>query len=103
MTKIKFANLRAELWWEMRDWLMGELPVQIPDEDELHRDLCSLGYKHRSNGQLLIESKDELKKRGMPSPDLGDAMSLTFTMGIHAGSSSYAPNFMPREHGGMFT
>ena len=101
--KDKFANLRAELWWEMRDWLMGELPVQIPDEDELHRDLCSLGYKHRSNGQLLIESKADLKARGMPSCDLADALMHTFAMGQHAGASQYQPNFMPKEHGSMFT
>ncbi len=67
--KERFANLRAELWSEMRDWLTGELPVDIPDDDELHRDLCGLGYKHKSNGQLLIESKIELKKRGFPSCD----------------------------------
>ncbi len=101
--KDKFANLRAELWWEMRDWLMGELPVQIPDEDELHRDLCSLGYKHRSNGQLLIESKAELKARGMPSPDLADALMHTFAMGQHAGNTQYQPVFMPKQHGSMFT
>ena len=41
--KDKFRNLRAELWGEMRDWLAQELPVQIPDSDELHGELCSLG------------------------------------------------------------
>jgi len=98
-----YGNLRAELWAEMRDWLMGELDVQIPDEDELHADLCSLGYKHRSNGQLLIESKDDLRKRGMPSPDLADSLMLTFSMGQHAGESQYQPVFMPKQHGSMFT
>ena len=101
--KETYANLRAELWAEMRDWFMGELPVQIPDTDDLHADLCSLGYKHRSNGQLLIESKADLKARGMPSCDLADALSLTFSMGIYAGSSNYTPVFMPVQHGKMFT
>jgi hypothetical protein len=100
--KERYGNLRAELWAEMRDWLMGELPVQIPDSDELHRDLCSLGFKHRSNGQLLIESKEDLKARGMPSPDLADALSLTFAMGQHVGDSGFKPNVIPVHHRGMF-
>lgn len=100
--KERFGNVRAELWSEMRDWLMGELSVQIPDSDELHADLCSLGYKHRSNGQMLIESKDELRKRGMPSCDLADALSYTFFLGQHVGNVSYTPQFIPKEHQGMF-
>jgi len=100
--KERYGNLRAELWAEMRDWLMGELPVQIPDSDELHRDLCSLGFKHRSNGQLLIESKDDLRARGMPSPDLADSLSMTFFLGQHVGESSMRTNFIPVQHGKMF-
>jgi len=99
----RFANLRAELWSEMRDWFTGELPVSIPDSDELHRDLCSLGYKHRSNGQLLIESKDELRKRGMPSPDIADALMLSFAFGQHAGNSSYRPQLAPKGYNEMFS
>jgi len=101
--KERFGNLRAELWSEMRDWLMGEIGVQIPDSDELHTDLCGLGYKHRSNGQLLIESKDDLKKRGMPSPDCADALAISFAFGMHAGDTNFAPNFMPDMHRSMFT
>lgn len=100
--KERFGNVRAELWSEMRDWLMGELDVQIPDNDELHADLCSLGYKHRSNGQLLIESKDDLRKRGMPSCDLADSLSYTFFLGQNAGQSSYTPQFIPENHQKMF-
>ena len=100
--KERFANLRAELWSEMRDWLMGELAVSIPDSDELQTDLCGLGYKHRSNGQLLIESKDDLKKRGMPSCDLADALCLSFSYGKHAGDTNFAPNFIPESHRNQF-
>lgn len=100
--KERFGNQRAELWSEMRDWLMGELSVEIPDSDELHSDLCSLGFKHRSNGQLLIESKEDLKSRGMPSPDIADALMLTFAMGSHFGQSTYEPNFIPAAHNRMF-
>lgn len=80
--KEKFKNLRAELWSDMRDWLMSELPVQIPDDDTLHGELCSLGFKENSSGQIQIESKDDLRARGMNSPDIADAFSLTFTGGF---------------------
>jgi hypothetical protein len=97
--KERFANLRAELWSYMRDWLyQNELPVQIPDDDELHSALCSLGFKYRSNEQLLIESKDDLRARGMPSPDEADALSLTFFSGVY-GLDIQAPYvIVPRMH-----
>ncbi len=103
--KERFANLRAELWSEMRDWLyQNDLPVQIPDDDELHGALCSLGFKYRSNEQLLIESKDDLRARGMPSPDEADALSLTFFSGVY-GLDMVVPHvIIPRsEHRSMFT
>jgi hypothetical protein len=61
--KDKFRNLRAELWAEMRDWLAQEMPVQVPDSDDLHGELCSLGFKYTSSGLLQIESKDDLRYR----------------------------------------
>lgn len=85
--KEKFKNLRAELWAECRDWMNQEMPVQLPDDDELHGELCSLGYKFNSNGQLQIESKDDLKARGMPSPDGADALCLTFASGFYASAT----------------
>ena len=100
--KERYGNRRAELWAEMRDWLTGEIPVQIPDSDELHSDLCSLGYKHRSNGQLLIESKDDLRARGMPSCDLADSLMLTFAYGQQAGITAYQTNYIPEAHRSMF-
>jgi len=100
--KNKFANLRAELWHDMREWLSGELPVQIPDSDELLGDLTSLGYKHKSNGQLLIESKDDLKARGMKSPDTADALAMTFAVGDYVNTGSYTANFIPQKASGMF-
>ena len=100
--KDKFRNLRAELWSDMRDWFCQELPVQIPDSDELHGELCSLGFKYNSNGQLQIESKDDLKARGMPSPDLADALALTFYNGQYANENAYAPVMIPKHHQGMF-
>lgn len=79
--KDQYLNRRAELWDLMRQWLVQDMPVQIPDSDELQSDLCSVGYKHNSNGQLVIESKQDLRKRNMPSPDAGDSLMHTFCPG----------------------
>lgn len=87
----QFKNLRAELWSEMRDWLNQDMPVQIPDDPELQKELCGLGYDYNSSGRLYIESKKDAKKRGMNSPDKADSLMLTFAYGQHIGSSSYQP------------
>jgi hypothetical protein len=98
----KFKNLRAELWHEMREWLAQDAPVQVPDSDELLGDLTSLGYKFDSAGRLQIESKDELRKRGMKSPDCADALALTFYVGEYLSAGSYAANRLPEKSAGMF-
>jgi hypothetical protein len=100
--KDRFRNLRAELWAEMRDWLAQEMMVQLPDCDELHGDLCNLGYKYDSSGRLLIESKDDLKARGMPSPDTADALALTFYSGFYDNSADVHITTLPKAQPGMF-
>lgn len=101
--KDMFRNLRAELWHDMREWLAQDATVEIPDTDELLGDLTSLGYKYDSSGRLQIESKDDLKKRGMKSPDTADALALTFAVGEYTYSSAYSTKFIPDHHAGMFT
>lgn len=73
----KYLNKRAELWGEMKEWLM-ESPVKIPDSDSLHADLAGPSYKVDSKSRLVLEKKEDLKKRGLLSPDEGDCLSLTF-------------------------
>jgi hypothetical protein len=100
--KDKFKNLRAELWHDTREWLSQEMPVQIPDSDELLGDLTSLGYKFDSSGRLQIESKDELRKRGMKSPDTADSLALTFYVGDYMSGGGYTPHYIPESAAGMF-
>jgi hypothetical protein len=98
--KERYKNLRAELWGDMRDWLYQDMDVQIPDEDELHGELCSLGFKENSSGQIQIESKDDLRARGLPSPDGADALCLTFAGGFHGVQSAIeVPKLYPHERG----
>jgi len=100
--KDKFKNLRAELWHDMREWLCQEAMVELPDSDELLGDLTSLGYKFDSSGRLQIESKQELRKRGMKSPDCADALSLTFYCGDYLTQGGYSANFISKKSAGMF-
>jgi hypothetical protein len=74
----KYRNKRAEIWGEMREWFDNE-PCSVPDSDELHTDLTQVRYKYDSNSALEIEKKEDMKKRGLRSPDCGDSLALTFS------------------------
>ncbi|RMH34170.1 MAG: terminase B [Acidobacteria bacterium] len=74
----KYANLRAELWFAMREWF-AEKGCKIPRDERLIEQLAAVRYKFTSNGRLQIESKDELRRRMRgQSPDEADALALTF-------------------------
>ena len=72
-----FANLRAEGYWRLRELFSQDL-LAIPNDPELAGQLSSLRYSYNSRGQLIIESKDDARARGIPSPDKADAMMLAF-------------------------
>jgi len=76
--KPEYANKRSEMWGDMKKWLESNMPVMIPDNDELQTDLGVPQYTYDSNSRLLLETKAQIKKRGMRSPDCGDALGLTF-------------------------
>ena len=52
--------------------------AQIPDIDSLQADACGPGYNYDSHSRLQLESKDQMRARGVPSPDEWDAVALTF-------------------------
>jgi hypothetical protein len=70
-------NRRAEMWQNVKTALQGRF--SIPDSDSLHADLTSPGYKYDSSGKLVLEAKEDMRKRGMPSPDEADAVALCFS------------------------
>jgi hypothetical protein len=78
--KPRYVNKRAEMWYELRDWLMAG--GCIPNDVALKQDLAAPTYKFDSQDRVALESKDELKARGLPSPDLGDALALTFAFPV---------------------
>jgi hypothetical protein len=77
----RYINRRAEMWGKMRDWF-AEPPAKIPDSDELHGDLTGPKYTYDSSQRLKIERKEDMKKRGLRSPDSGDALALTFAASV---------------------
>ena len=75
----KYANKRAEIWGRMRDWLKGGC---LAKDEELATDLTSVEYGFRPDDSILLESKEAMKRRGMASPDDGDALAMTFAQPV---------------------
>lgn len=76
-----YTNKRAEMWGEINEWLKAQ-PASIPDSDELMADLTQIRYFYDSNNALKMEKKEDMKKRGFRSPDMADALGLTFAKPI---------------------
>lgn len=71
----KYANKRAEMWGFMREALKW---LCLDDDRELRADLEGVEYGFNARNEILLEKKDDMKKRGLSSPDDGDALALTF-------------------------
>ena len=95
----RYNRLRDELWWRAREWFEARDCI-IPDDPSLIAELSLPKYRFTSAGKLQIESKDELKSRGVQSPDLADAFCLTFAGSVQrisrTGSRRYAGRQRPR-------
>lgn len=71
-----YKNARAEWYWCLRTLFeQGAIDID-PADDDLAAQLAALRYNYTSRGQVVIESKDDMRKRGMPSPDRADAVML---------------------------
>jgi len=73
--EFRFTNKRAECFWRLRQWIMegGQL-----SDDDCWNELTHIKWKVQSNKKIIIISKEELLKRGVPSPDHADSLALTF-------------------------
>lgn len=83
----RYENKRAEMWWLMRDWFEDH-PVRIPNNASLVSDLTAPQPKVSSNGRKLLEKKEDMKRRGLRSPDGGDAVALTFAQPVLSSQAS---------------
>jgi len=81
--KERFNKLRDELWYAAREWFEGR-NVSIPEGNEaLIGELSTVKYSVLSTGKIKVESKEEMKKRGVKSPDVADAFNLTLARSIN--------------------
>ena len=78
--KAMYQNHRTELWGRMRDWLAN---AAIPGHKHLCDDLCGPMYEFSLKGQIKLEPKEKMKKRGHASPDYADALAATFSRSIN--------------------
>ena len=73
----QFNRLRDELWWRCREWLEAR-DCKMADDDETIAELTTPTYSILSNGLIQVERKDDMKKRGVKSPNRADAWNMTF-------------------------
>lgn len=71
-----YYNKRAEMWDRMRKWLANG--ADIPNDPELRQALIGIEYDYDDKERIRMERKKDMKKRGLPSPDEGDALAHTF-------------------------
>jgi hypothetical protein len=84
----RFANLRAEMYWRVRESLdpQYDTGLALPPNDKLKADLTAITWKLMAGGVIAMESKDDIKLRIGRSTDYGDAVALTFLRGVMVSS-----------------
>jgi hypothetical protein len=83
-TSERFARLRDELWWRCREWFdskQAAIKPDLPLAQKLVVELSTPMYGPNISGKIKVESKDEMKSRGVKSPNLADALVMTFHIG----------------------
>jgi hypothetical protein len=82
--KERFVNARAEDYWTLREQFeQGDVDID-PDDDKLAAQLGSIKWGIDSRGRIKIESKDDMRKRGLPSPDRADTAAIAFSARANA-------------------
>lgn len=76
---VRVSNRRGEMWAIMREWLKTGA---IPDDQQLGDDLTGVEYAFNARDEIQLERKQDMKKRGLASPDDGDGLALTFAMPV---------------------
>src|SRR6516165_2251209 len=79
--QVRYAQKRSEMWGLLRDALPY---LAIPNSSELRDQLISPEYDFNLRGELQLEKKSDMKKRGLASPDIADALALTFARPVMA-------------------
>ena len=91
----RFHRLRDELWWKLRE-AFEERKISIPKDEELIGELATIKWKPEG-GKVKVESKQEMRKRGLKSPDTADALCLTYYRDDRAYALHFYRRNLPRE------
>ncbi|NKB39443.1 MAG: hypothetical protein GKR86_00025 [Ilumatobacter sp.] len=91
----RFVNMRAEIWYNMREWFEAkECRIERNEyTGKLVDELVSINQKFTSLGKVQLESKMEMKKRGVASPNMADALALTFSEGNEVRIGNYSDSW----------
>ena len=79
---VTFKNKRAEMWARMKTWVEREEAI-LPERQDLKDDLTAPEYSYDTATRLVLEPKDAMKRRGLASPDIADALALTFAQLVY--------------------
>lgn len=82
-------NMRAYMWREMRDWLKSGGVID-PRDEVLYQDLIGPETVPRMDGKIQLESKEDMKARGQPSPNRADSLALSFAASVQKSSAQSA-------------
>lgn len=85
-----YGNKRAEMWGNMRDWLKT---ASLPNDRELRADLIGPKHKPNSMGAIMLEKKEDMRRRGAASPDSADAIAISFAFPVSWGVVSRKINY----------
>jgi hypothetical protein len=77
----RFFNKKAELYWKMREWILTSGKLL---RDDAWNEILTLRYKEHSDRVIKFQSKEELLKKGIKSPNVADALALTFAIDLSA-------------------
>ena len=92
-TQVGYANMRAQMWGNMRDAIADG--IRLPDNEDMVRDLTGLEYSYNLKNDIMLEKKEDARKRGLSSPDLGDALALTYAYPVYPSRVGY-DGFTPK-------
>lgn len=85
-----YNNLTTDMWANLRE-LLRNRDIVIEDDDETFAQISCRKYYMTSNGKLELESKKDMKKRGLTSPDRADALALSLYLGKVKKYTGHAP------------
>lgn len=92
-----YLNKRSQMWAAMRDWLKGG--GSISEDHQLRDELIAPETVPRPDGKIQLESKEQMKKRGLPSPNRADALAISFAYTVaKRPRDEYGTVIVPRNH-----